>query len=160
MSVKKGERRASSKEVLHTAHQIKNELTSYVFQDLGIEKINRPDFPTDYKVFAQNIKSDLLSTAKELDARVSNFFSCKNVTETDFKYKRDQEIKAVAACYKIEHLCMNLIETFSNAGIKININKYDRLILLIINEIKLIRSCKNKDFQNYKKTSKIAYAVG
>ena len=154
MSVKKGERKPSCNEAFHVAHQIKNELLNYVFTDLGIDTAKARNYPQVFINYITLAKDDMYKQARELYLRVSNAACCKVVTDIDLKYRREQIIKAIAACYKLEQVCMTFIETSRAQNIDVNINKYYRLTLLIVKEIDLLRSVKNKDLQQFRKLKK------
>lgn len=154
MSVKKGERGESKLEVLHLAHQIENELISYVIRDFGIELFTEKKLPERYNCVIVMTKDALLKDARTLIHATSAANSCKICNEVDFKWRRDKQNKAIASCADMERQCMTIIEVFEKSGIKININKYYRLTQLIIKEIDLLRSWKNKDFSIYKKLKK------
>ena len=121
---------------------------------MGIDTAKERKYPQIFINFITMTKGDMIKALRDLTMRISNAGYCKIVTDADLNYRRTQILKAIEDCYKLEHVCMTFIETADAQNIDININKYYRLIRLIIKETDLLRSLKNKDLQQFRKYKK------
>lgn len=145
MNVVKSKRKESRFEVLHLAHEIQRELELCIFVDFGVEP--KRDLTPDERLYMQVRRDGLRRSCDAMVSSISSANCIKAVTEGDFKQRRKFQNAAITNAYAIEHQCMQVIERIPG----ININKYNRLVCMLIDEIGLLRKWRNTDHANFKK---------